>query len=720
MFTIDDFTQLMRYFRGDSVPNLDTNLIILAEDSKAKATTLFNENIDLACYATEDYKRLRNFLIPWYASLRSFSSTMRSASDVRSLPEDHLNELINSFGFVDSLEDISKSNKIDFFYDLVNLYKIKGTPTALERILFYFGIPNVELIEYWLQYDNDNNLIFHPVIIGNDVTGSSAYNIDFETITNNDPHWFLKKNEINQLFLNNKIAFPSKTPYFGLRPVLQISGSNINPNLAILSRIIQDMYSNYLSGVIPNKDLIVSDINVTASILDIYLAWAYSFNYINPKTQDTNDDCLMIYNGSMNNTYDSIIELYNNITSRKNIDTRDELKNKQELLNTYFTRLKSTSFLIDLNTAGTILQVLNPTLKSSIDNLLQIDNGTYILKVLIKNLSFWIKKNISSYTSDLSVITFGFSALTHLSNVINFFKPYRSRLVTVEHNFIIDNPLHDTVITEDSFRVEETNNFIDYDTADSIPSYEENFIINEVTSTPPTDLARRIYDIYVDSIGEIKYTYEVSEIFTGIQNSVYSTPPAGSYRVTNIFLEIPLDGIKVLYIEYDSIPVSASGVSTNIVSVAPVSYYNIHNIYINDDGDLELVYDDDIVIDPIIKKYYTRNTYDNGSFFDIGASIDLDNYHLLITQNDNILQNYHKGDATFDYNYTTDSMGNVIYALIDSGWSDFDSGMVFDSSMQSDVIQIKVYDVISQIVQTEDDGTVDDNTFNNNICEIGL
>lgn len=705
MFTIDDFTQLMRYFRGDSVPNLDTNLIILAEDSKAKATTLFNENIDLACYATEDYKRLRNFLIPWYASLRSFSSTMRSASDVRSLPEDHLNELINSFGFVDSLEDISKSNKIDFFYDLVNLYKIKGTPTALERILFYFGIPNVELIEYWLQYDNDNNLIFHPVIIGNDVTGSSAYNIDFETITNNDPHWFLKKNEINQLFLNNKIAFPSKTPYFGLRPLLQISGSNINPNLAILSRIIQDMYSNYLSGVIPNKDLIVSDINVTASILDIYLAWAYSFNYINPKTQDTNDDCLMIYNGSMNNTYDSIIELYNNITSRKNIDTRDELKNKQELLNTYFTRLKSTSFLIDLNTAGTILQVLNPTLKSSIDNLLQIDNGTYILKVLIKNLSFWIKKNISSYTPDLSVITFGFSALTHLSNVINFFKPYRSRLVTVEHNFIIDNPLHDTVITEDSFRVEETNNFIDYDTADSIPGYEEGSVINEVYSTPPTDLSRRIYDIYVDSIGEIKYTYEVSEIFTGIQNSVYSTPPAGSYRVTNIFLEIPLDGIKVLYIEYDSIPVSASGVSTNIVSIAPVSYYNIYNIYINDDGDLELVYDDDIVIDPIIKKYYTRNTYDNGSFFDIGASIDLDNYHLLITQNDNIMQNYHKGDATFDYNYTTDSAGNVIYALIDSGWSDFDTGMVFDSSMQSDVVQIKVYDLLSQISKTEDDGT---------------
>jgi hypothetical protein len=710
----------MRYFKGDSVPNLDTNLIILAEDSKAKTTTLFNDNIDLTCHTTEDYKRLKKFLVPWYASLRSFSSTMRSASDVRSLPEDHLNQLINSFGFVDSLEDISKSNKIDFFYDLVNLYKIKGTPTALERILFYFGIPNVELIEYWLQYDNDNNLIFHPVIIGNDVTGSSAYNIDFETITNNDPHWFLKKNEINQLFLNNKIAFPSKTPYFGLRPLLQISGSNINPNLAILSRIIQDMYSNYLSGVIPNKDLIVSDINVTASILDIYLAWAYSFNYINPKTQDTNDDCLMIYNGSMNNTYDSIIELYNNITSRKNIDTRDELKNKQELLNTYFTRLKSTSFLIDLNTAGTILQVLNPTLKSSIDNLLQIDNETYILKVLIKNLSFWIKKNISSYTSDLSVITFGFSALTHLSNVINFFKPYRSRLVTVEHNFIIDNPLHDTVITEDSFRVEETNNFIDYDTADSIPGYEEGSVINEVYSTPPTDLSRRIYDIYVDSIGEIKYTYEVSEIFTGIQNSVYSTPPAGSYRVTNIFLEIPLDGIKVLYIEYDSIPVSASGVSTNIVSIAPVSYYNIYNIYINDDGDLELVYDDDIVIDPIIKKYYTRNTYDNGSFFDIGASIDLDNYHLLITQNDNIMQNYHKGDATFDYNYTTDSTGNVIYALIDSGWSDFDTGMVFDSSMQSDVIQIKVYDVISQIVQTEDDGSVDDHSLDVNNLVVGM
>ena len=49
-----------------------------------------------------------------------------------------------------------------------------------------------------------------------------------------------------------------------------------------------------------------------------------------------------------------------------------------------------------------------------------------------------------------------------------------------------------------------------------------------------------------------------------------------------------------------------------------------------------------------------------------------------------------------------------------------DTGMVFDSSMQSDVVKIYSYEVLSQISQNEDDGTVDDNTFNNNICEIGL
>jgi hypothetical protein len=695
----------MRYFKGDPVPNLDTNLIISAEDSKAKATTLFNENIDLACYSTEDYKRLRNFLINWYASLRSFSSIMRNASDVRSLPEDHLNQLINSFGFVDSLEDITKSNKIDFFYDLVNLYKIKGTPESIERVVSYFGIPDVEIIEYWLQYDKSYNLIFHPVIISSNVVGISVDNIPFKTFTDVDPHWFLTEDNINQLFLNNKIAFPSKTPYFGLRPLLYISGSSINSSLGILFRIIQDMYTNYLVGIIPNRDIVVSDISIKVSILDLYLGWVYAFNSVYPKITDSLDDSILIYNGPMNVTYNSIIQLYDSLSGRLNINTRAELKYNQDLLNFHFTRLKSTSFLTDLNTAGNVLNTTNPDFKNLIDINLPVDKGTYILKILIKNLSSWIKKNISSYSPDLSIITFGFSSLNYVTDVVNFFKPYRSRLVTVEHNFIIKNPLLDTVIPEDFFStIYQEDNFIDFDTADSIPSFRSDEL-NLVTSTPPTELSRRICDIYIDEFGIIKYVFDTSGDFTLIKNPVYSSPPIGGYRILNIYLEIPIDGVKVLYIEYYTDPVTEDGVSTNIISNPPISYYTVNDIYVNDEGQFEIEYDDVPIIDLLMKKYYSRDTYDNGSYFDIGASIDLNNFIINIEQNNEIIQNYHKGDATFDFNYKQDSLGNVVYVLADSGWSNFDSGMVFDSSMQSDIVQIKVFELLSQISQTENDGS---------------
>ena len=128
MFNVNDFFKLMYYFKTGDSTAVDPNLIILANDSKGKTENLFTNTIDLDCFASEDYKRLKNFLVSWYSSSRTFASTMQSASDIRSLPQDQLNDLINSFGFVDGLEKLNHSSKIDFFYDLVNLYKIKGTP----------------------------------------------------------------------------------------------------------------------------------------------------------------------------------------------------------------------------------------------------------------------------------------------------------------------------------------------------------------------------------------------------------------------------------------------------------------------------------------------------------------------------------------------------------------------------------------------------------------
>ena len=116
MFTQDDFIQLFRYLKGDSV-TLDPNLIILAENAYASSTSLFTNNLDLQCQMTDDYMRLREFLITWYSTHKTFVNLQSKVSDARSLPEDHLNILMNSFGYSAGLSEITYTNKLNLFYD---------------------------------------------------------------------------------------------------------------------------------------------------------------------------------------------------------------------------------------------------------------------------------------------------------------------------------------------------------------------------------------------------------------------------------------------------------------------------------------------------------------------------------------------------------------------------------------------------------------------------
>jgi len=572
----------MKYFEDQTSTGIDPKLIIQAEDSKAKATVLFNDNIDLACHATDDYKRLRNFLIPWYASLRSFNSVMRNSSDIRSLPEEHLNELIRSFGFTDNLEEISRENKDDFFYDLVNLYKIKGTPEAILRVLGFFGIPDVELCEYWLQYDSTGSLVFRPEAISPNIF--SLKDIDFHTITNPDPHWMLTESQINQLFLNNKIAFPSKSPYFSLKPITQLSGNIINPAIAILSRLVQDQYADYISGTDPVKDISLS-VKMLVSLLDLYLGILYSFNLLYSKTNDSTDLSFLIYDGSMSLTNTQIFTLYDTITKRANSTTKTELEANRDLYYNNFTRLRTTNFITDFDTAENVLTLTNIDLKNLIDTYNSAGDIEIILKSLIKDLNGYIKENIIDLAPNLLASIFGFSSIEYITKVINFFKPYRARLLLLEHIYLIDNPALDSELTDDNLEtIKLTETIVDWDTANSTGC-----------CCPETTIP------CLDSTASI---------------------------------------------------------------------------------------------------YYSRNTFDCNSYYDIGASIDEEDFgtRMGIVQEDNIIYNYHQGDATacihaeFTGNviYTGDISGEVYYALQDGGFVDYDYNGIFDAPQISDVCQIYV------------------------------
>jgi len=574
----------MQYFKDGTSTDLDDNLVIAGTDSQATTTTLFSENIDLSCFVTDDYKRLKNFLIPWYSSLRTFSKVMSTCSDIRSIPEDDLNNLINSFGFVDGLQDLVYENKIGFFYDLVNLYKIKGTPECIERVLGYFGMASVEILEYYLKYNSDGELVFHPQVITNYSTGTPLlYNIPFDELVVLDPHWFLTKDQVNTLFLTNKIAFPSKTPYFSLRPIIQLSADIINSTMAILSRLVQDQYDEYIGGTTLTKDILISDISLNASLLDLYLGTIYSFNVLYPKYTDSSDTSYLIYDGDLSLSNTEIFDLYSEYSKRSNNLTREEIDSNRLLIKDTFTRLRTTSFITSLNTAGTILSSTNSDLKNFIDSYTSLEDSTYILRVLLKNLSGWVNSNISASAPNLTMIILGFSALDYIMDVVNFFKPYRARLILSESSFVLKDASSDVMIPTDSFSMIETDTFLDFDTGDSVPN-----------PCPPEE------------------------------NPCLSTTLPG--------------------------------------------------------------------------RYYSRNTFDCGSYFDIGASMDIDGFNTSFE--DIIIEkyNYHTGDSTacVHLEYTGTESDSFWYASQDGGWTNFDEGGIYDAPQISDFCQIYIHNGVTQ------------------------
>ena len=287
MFTVTDFLNILKYVQDQDATvtsTLDKNLKTLSVSEQAKVQQFFEATIDQNSFNTNDYKRLKNFFVDWYTTHRTIVTTQKNALDPHSLPDEHLNELIKAFGFdiPSSFKVLPYSNKPSFFLDLVNLYKIKGTPQALIKLLGYFGISNVDLIEYWLRKDPQGNIVFRgeEILSLNTKNISLSYkDLEFDALTNSDPHWFLTEAQVNTMFENNKIRFPSKTPYFGLRPTLKIN--ELESIISIISKQCQNEYDLFtLNQTIDDslKTIKLTGLNLKVSLLELYTAAVYSFD----------------------------------------------------------------------------------------------------------------------------------------------------------------------------------------------------------------------------------------------------------------------------------------------------------------------------------------------------------------------------------------------------------------------------------------------------------
>lgn len=476
--TIDDFWKILEEIQGTTT-DLTDSVKAIAKNEKTVAERLFSNIIDQSAYNSRDYQRLRGFLRDWYASHRTLTSFQANISDVYQLPNDQLDTLFQSFGYdlSTSLRDPVSNNppldKVNFFLDLVNLYKIKGSPGGLLKVLQYYGIVDVDLYELSLQFEDRvgktlNDLIFKGRVVAGTTGDKSPLYLPFNLVTQNDPHWLQSEQTIRNLFNTNKINFPSQSPYFIVKPLFDEEATDAATG--ILQRRVQDQYDTWETAGFPSENItpILSQnatISITGdncSLLTIYLATIYVFNKEyevgSPATR------FVCYDGTNTDAVD-IIDEFRTITA-KPISRADQKARYFQYLDT-FSRDITLNFLQTHSDAALVLGVLNPTVKANIDSL-STDLNT-VLGSLLKDLGDWVRSNISYGFINMSYILFGIDSLfSQIRGVIEFFKPYRARLIPLEL-LEFRNRLLNTVVIEDDLDLTEDVSFHDYLVGDSEP-----------------------------------------------------------------------------------------------------------------------------------------------------------------------------------------------------------------------------------------------------------
>ena len=464
--SIEDFWKLLDEIQGETTDLTDA-VQSIAKNEKTVAQRLFTNVIDQIAYNSRDYERIRAFLRDWYAAHRSLTAYQANISDVYQMPNDQLDDLFQSFGYNystsirDPIGNNPSLNKINFFLDLVNLYKIKGTPQALVDVLQYYGFSEVDLYEMSLQFDDrsgkSNDLIFKGKVVAGTTGDKSPIYLPFDLLTQADPHWHQTEAQIRQLVTQNRINFPSQTPYFSVKPEFDEEATDAATGM--LERRIQDQYDTWeLAGFPPEdtdpilpQDAIITVTGDQCSILTLYLSCIYLFNQEYEVGADSppNSGRFICYDGTNVDSSD-ILEEFRQITGIP--DSRLAIKeNYQQYLDTFSRELKPPSpdanFLQTHGDAAIVLGVLNPTVKSNLDTL-ATDNNT-VLGSLLKDLGEWVRANISYGFINVSYILFGIDSLFgQLRDVVEFFKPYRARLIPLEL-MQIRNRLFNSILLEE-------------------------------------------------------------------------------------------------------------------------------------------------------------------------------------------------------------------------------------------------------------------------------
>lgn len=485
MYTTDDFFTFIEYLRktidGESTSSIDltTSETSRLLNERDIASSLFSKTMDLTAFSTNDWRRIRRMVIDWYASFRNIITTSKELKDVRSMSSDDIQELFESFGFTTSTTEMLSSSRISFFLDLINLYKIKGTPLSIKTALEYFALTGTyDVSEYWVDINNAGNVVFRPVSVFENLDAPWR-TLPHDEMTSDDSHWRMSESQILQLHNTNKLHLPSKSPYFLASPYYNLT--DLTGVISILVREVNDQYqiwvdSGELSTTLDSFTQNTVGTYGSYSLLETYMGALYCMEkyYDNNPLDSTGSYRIHLYDSPAEldtslalNNYNSLIKTrVNSPTDFTNIAS--QISSDYE----YVVGGLNPYFLIDLESdVGDMLNRLNSSIKTIIDDVFTNEENWEVTFAFFNILDLHIQRyDLSRNLPDLTGTLFrnNISAETW-NEIINFFKPYKSRIAfQSDAVYVIDDPRDVFPVETYNAKTERINDYVDFFLGDSI------------------------------------------------------------------------------------------------------------------------------------------------------------------------------------------------------------------------------------------------------------
>lgn len=510
-------TWLLKY------PELDYKKKQLAYDEKQKVVSFFETVIDQPAFATNDHKRLRKFLIDWYSSHRTYITQIKHGTDPFSMSSEALNEIIRSFGFPYPHKIISSTRKAQFILDLINLYHKKGTPSVLVSTLqTYFGLTNVVLSEWWIHRDNlggyfakslpvfPKGLRYNPLL---------STEIPYNNFILDDPLWQLTEVELDSLYNTSKITLPSLTSHISLQATISIGG--VNSALAILNRKIQESYEYWQATGDLNRNISSARMDIELSLLELTLGICYLFN----SSADSTDKNHLYYQGRYTPLdipdetgarddiddveFGLIIDEYNNINKRP-LTRAEKTTNLKTRKDSFTGPIADHSINNVLDNPGPTLGLINPAFKAEIDDYINAGgNLSRIIEDFLHDLEYYLMEVLEIMNFPISYLIINAPIEDSLKPIIDFFKPYRTRVRDFLTTLAFDDKLGDSQLEEDIFKTQLNQQFVDKGYLSNIVFDQGlaedgvNIIITQPFYDFITSLDNYLHDIYSLTINQM-------------------------------------------------------------------------------------------------------------------------------------------------------------------------------------------------------------------------